>query len=420
MPRDAAGMAALFRQFSFPGGVPSHVAPETPGSIHEGGELGYSLSHAHGAAFDNPGPDRGLRGRRRRGGDRPAGHQLALRQVPRPGPGRRGAADPAPERLEDRQPDRAGPDPRAGTRSRCCAATATSRCIVAGARAARLCTRKWRPRWTAAIAAIRAIQQRGAVRCRRPDGQGPAAALADDRAAHARRAGPARRRWTGCRWRAPGGRTRCRWPRSGPTRRTCASSRSGCGPTGRTSCSTTTGGPAPELLGLVPGGERRLGANPHANGGLLLRDLVHARTSATTRCRSPRRARSMSEPTRVLGGMLRDVMRLQRRPRATSGCSARTRPSPTGWTRCYEVTGKTWEERDPAGRRAPGRRRPGDGDPVRAHLPGLAGGLPADRPARPVLLLRGVHPHRRLDVQPARQVAEGQPRRCPGGARSRR
>ncbi|MEV0283539.1 phosphoketolase family protein [Kribbella sp. NPDC050820] len=52
--RDAAGMARLFRQFSFPGGIPSHVAPELPGSIHEGGELGYSLSHAYGAALDNP------------------------------------------------------------------------------------------------------------------------------------------------------------------------------------------------------------------------------------------------------------------------------------------------------------------------------------------------------------------------------
>ncbi len=48
------GLRALFRQFSFPGGIPSHVAPETPGSIHEGGELGYSLAHAVGAAFDNP------------------------------------------------------------------------------------------------------------------------------------------------------------------------------------------------------------------------------------------------------------------------------------------------------------------------------------------------------------------------------
>src|SRR4051794_12410532 len=52
--RSEAGMRALFRQFSFPGGIPSHAAPETPGSIHEGGELGYALSHAYGAAFDNP------------------------------------------------------------------------------------------------------------------------------------------------------------------------------------------------------------------------------------------------------------------------------------------------------------------------------------------------------------------------------
>src|SRR2546429_3294316 len=51
---DEAGMKRLFKQFSFPGGIPSHVAPETPGSMPEGGELGYSLSHAYGAAFDNP------------------------------------------------------------------------------------------------------------------------------------------------------------------------------------------------------------------------------------------------------------------------------------------------------------------------------------------------------------------------------
>ncbi|HET7189376.1 MAG TPA: phosphoketolase family protein, partial [Gemmatimonadaceae bacterium] len=52
--RDVEGMAKLFKQFSYPGGIPSHVAPETPGSIHEGGELGYALLHAYGAAFDNP------------------------------------------------------------------------------------------------------------------------------------------------------------------------------------------------------------------------------------------------------------------------------------------------------------------------------------------------------------------------------
>ncbi|MGI8626843.1 MAG: phosphoketolase family protein [Geodermatophilaceae bacterium] len=52
--QNEGGLRALFRQFSFPGGIPSHVAPETPGSIHEGGELGYALVHAYGAAFDNP------------------------------------------------------------------------------------------------------------------------------------------------------------------------------------------------------------------------------------------------------------------------------------------------------------------------------------------------------------------------------
>ena len=52
--QDEEGMQRLFKQFSFPGGIPSHVAPETPGSMHEGGELGYALSHAYGAAFDNP------------------------------------------------------------------------------------------------------------------------------------------------------------------------------------------------------------------------------------------------------------------------------------------------------------------------------------------------------------------------------
>ena len=107
-------MRKLFRQFSFPGGIPSHVAPETPGSIHEGGELGYALSHAYGAAFDNPdlivccvvGDGEAETG--------PAGGELALQQVPQPGPRRRRAADPAPERLQDRQPDGPGAHPRRG------------------------------------------------------------------------------------------------------------------------------------------------------------------------------------------------------------------------------------------------------------------------------------------------------------------
>ena len=107
-------MQALFRQFSFPGGIPSHAAPETPGSIHEGGELGYALSHAYGAAFDNPdllvacviGDGEAETG--------PLAAVVACEQVPQPGQRRRRAADPAPQRLQDRQPDGAGPDPRGG------------------------------------------------------------------------------------------------------------------------------------------------------------------------------------------------------------------------------------------------------------------------------------------------------------------
>ena len=113
--QDEAGMKALFKQFSFPGGISSHVAPTTPGSIHEGGELGYSLSHAFGAAFDNPGPDRRLHHRRRRSRDGPAGDRVAVQQVARPGDRRSRAADPAPQRLQDQQPDRPGPHRARGT-----------------------------------------------------------------------------------------------------------------------------------------------------------------------------------------------------------------------------------------------------------------------------------------------------------------
>ena len=129
---DEEGMQRLFKQFSFPGGIPSHVAPETPGSIHEGGELGYSLSHAYGAAFDNPDLVVARRRRRRRGRDRPARDELAQHQVRRPGPRRRGAADPAPQRLQDRQPDRSWRGSPTRSSTRCSAATATRRTSSSG------------------------------------------------------------------------------------------------------------------------------------------------------------------------------------------------------------------------------------------------------------------------------------------------
>ena len=111
--RTSDGLRELFRQFSFPGGIPSHVAPETPGSIHEGGELGYALVARVRRGVRQSGSGRRVRRRRRRGRDRPARDELALEQVPRSAHGRRGAADPASERLQDREPDGARADPRA-------------------------------------------------------------------------------------------------------------------------------------------------------------------------------------------------------------------------------------------------------------------------------------------------------------------
>ena len=114
---DEAGMKRLFKQFSFPGGIPSHVAPETPGSIHEGGELGYALSHAYGAAFDNPdlivacviGDGEAETG--------PLATSWHSNKFLEPENRRRGAADPASQRLQDRQSDGAGAHSARRTRS---------------------------------------------------------------------------------------------------------------------------------------------------------------------------------------------------------------------------------------------------------------------------------------------------------------
>ena len=145
--QDEAGLKKLFTQFSWPGGISSHVAPTTPGSIHEGGELGYSLSHAFGAAFDNPElivacviGDGGS-------GNGSAGDRLAIQQIAQPRFGRSRAANPAPQRLQDQQPDRAVADRARGTRAVspglrldtlfCWKATIRPRC-----------TNSWRPRST--------------------------------------------------------------------------------------------------------------------------------------------------------------------------------------------------------------------------------------------------------------------------------
>ncbi len=113
---DETGLQRLFKQFSFPGGIGSHVTPETPGSIHEGGELGYALTHAYGAAFDNP----GLKvfcvvgdGEAETG---PLAASWHSNKFLNPSDRRRSPSDPSPQRLQDRQPHGPRPDPGAGTR----------------------------------------------------------------------------------------------------------------------------------------------------------------------------------------------------------------------------------------------------------------------------------------------------------------
>ena len=135
-----------------------------PGSIHEGGELGYALAHAFGAAFDNPDLLVALRRRRRRGRDRAAGGELALEQVPQPGARRRGAADPAPQRLQDRQPDRARAHPGATSSSRSSRATASEPLLVAGDDPDDGAPGASPRRSTTALDEIAEIQQRGARR----------------------------------------------------------------------------------------------------------------------------------------------------------------------------------------------------------------------------------------------------------------
>ena len=103
-PPTRKGMRKFFKQFSFPGHIGSHVTPETPGSIHEGGELGYSLARVrHGVR--QPRPHRRLRRGRRRSRDRATRDVVALQQVHEPSAGRRRAADPQSQRVQDREPD---------------------------------------------------------------------------------------------------------------------------------------------------------------------------------------------------------------------------------------------------------------------------------------------------------------------------
>ncbi len=331
--RDERGMQKLFRQFSFPGGIPSHAAPETPGSIHEGGELGYSLSHAFGAAFDNPGlfvacvvgdgeAETGPLATSWHGNKflNPAGdgavlpilhlngykiaNPTVLARIPRDeleallvGCGW------APTFVE-------GADPEPMHRAMAAALERAVQGIRTIQQEARGRGAGARPRWPMIV--LRS--PKGWTAPRELDGH----------------------RLEGS-WRAhqvPIPQVRERPEHLALLERWMKSYRP-------EALFDAEGALVPELAALAPEGPRRMSANPRANGGLLLRDLRlpdfrdHAQTV-------PRPGATDAEATRVLGGFLRDVFE--------QNAGARNfrlfGPDETASNRLdavFEATGRTWE-----------------------------------------------------------------------------
>ncbi|WP_435601526.1 phosphoketolase family protein [Streptomyces sp. C10-9-1] len=333
--RDAAGMARLFRQFSFPGGVPSHVAPETPGSIHEGGELGYSLAHAYGAAFDHPellvacvvGD-----GEAETGPLATSWHSTAFLDPVHDGAvlpilhlnGYKIANPTVLARMDRAELDAffhghgheplhvEGDDPRAVHRAMAAAMDTALDRIAAVQLAARREGAAERPRWPVIV-------------LRTPKGwTGPAEVdgvpVAGTWRAH-------QVPLSGVRDNPEHLRQLEQWMRSYRPEELF----------------DERGAPRPVVLGAVPAGNRRLGATPYANGGLLLRELplppleryaVAVDKPGTT----------LHEPTRVLGDLLRDVMAAtaDRRDFRLVG------PDETASNRLqavYAASGKAWQER---------------------------------------------------------------------------
>jgi xylulose-5-phosphate/fructose-6-phosphate phosphoketolase len=331
--RDEGGMARLFRQFSFPGGIPSHVAPEVPGSIHEGGELGYSLLHAYGAAFDNPDllvccvvGD----GEAETGPLAASWHSTKFVN-----PARDGAVLPilhlngykiANPTLLARMPERElralmegyghvpffveGDDPaqmhQAMARTLDTALDEIAR-IQRSARSANGSVERQRwpmivlrtPKGWTGPKAVGGHAVEGSFRSH----QVPLTNVRGDPAQLAALE---------------------EWLRSYRPAELFGAS----------------GALVAELADLPPRGNRRMSANPHANGGLLLRDLIlpDFRSYAVD---VPERGRVRSEPTRVLGELLRDVMSANADNFRLFG------PDETASNRLgavFEVTGRTWVE----------------------------------------------------------------------------
>jgi xylulose-5-phosphate/fructose-6-phosphate phosphoketolase len=337
VPRDAAGMARLMRQFSFPGGVPSHVAPETPGSIHEGGELGYSLSHAFGAAFDNP--------------------DLIVACVIGDGEAETGplAASWHSNKFLDPARDGAVLPILHLNGYKISNPTVLAR-IGPAELDALLRGYGYRPIYVAghdplpvheqmaaavdeAIVAIHAIWDAA-----RGDGDSGRAS--------------ARPEWPVIVLRTPKGWTGPVEVDGLPVEGTWRSHQVPLAEV-RTNADhlrqleewllsyapaelfDSDGSPRPGLLTLVPSGDRRLGMNPHANGGLLLRDLdlPSPRAHAVA---VPAPGAVSTEPTRVLGEMLADVMR-RNLPTRNFRLVGPDETESNRLSAVISVTGKAWE-----------------------------------------------------------------------------
>ncbi|WP_078893607.1 phosphoketolase family protein, partial [Streptomyces sp. CT34] len=331
--RDRAGMELLFRQFSFPGGVPSHVAPQTPGSIHEGGELGHSLTHAYGAAFDHP---RLLvacvigDGEAETGPLAASWHSTKFLDPVHDGAvlpilhlnGYKIANPAVLARIPEDELDAllrgyghdpvhvSGDDPAAVHQAMAAAMDRSLDRIAAIQRRAREEGAADRPRWPVIVLRT----PKGWTGPHEVDGQ------------------PVEGTWRshqvplgGVRDHADHRHQLERWLRSYRPEELF----------------DEAGRPRPQVLACVPEGRHRLGASPYANGGLLLRALplppleryaVDVAKPGTT----------LHEPTRVLGGLLADVMA------ATAGRRdfRLVGPDETASNRLdavYRATGKAWQ-----------------------------------------------------------------------------
>jgi xylulose-5-phosphate/fructose-6-phosphate phosphoketolase len=330
--RDLAGLQRLCKQFSFPGGIPSHAAPETPGSIHEGGELGYSLTHAYGAAFDNP--------------------DLIVACVVGDGEAETGPQATAWHSNKFLNPISDGAVLPILHLNGYKIASPTILARISGQELESLFRGYgYRPYLVEGSEPEAAHQAMAAAMD---------AVLAEIRTiqTNARSNGEASRpRWPMIILRTPKGWT---GPKTVDGKKTEGSWRSHQVPLADLAAKPAhvkqleqwmksyraeelfdeAGALIPELAALAPEGDRRMGANPHANGGILLEELAlpDFRDYAVA---VPKPGSITAEATRVLGGFLRDVMRrnLERRNFRVFG------PDETASNRLealFEVTGRTW------------------------------------------------------------------------------